>query len=121
MARRSNRPARRRGGDLVRGGKEKCIQGGVTVGTDQNPVVERARGCTEEEARRKLFNKLLARGAQSLPCAGRQCDGDEICTQFLTIDMTKIQCLPARVEGCQDDVGYLCIYVGRMTTECLCA
>lgn len=109
-------PIRRRG-DAVKDGNQRCIQGGVPLGQ----VTFNGRGCTEEEARRKMYDKMLTFGAQRMPCAGRTCEDDAICTQFLTFDMSLIRCLPARVEGCPENVGFVCFYQGSLTSECTCA
>src|SRR5437870_3627212 len=83
-----------------------------------------ATGCTEEEARRKLFRKLLdeckrVRTASKSTCQG-DCDESE-CLALATIETGKVICVPAEVHRCPEGVGFFCYYAGNLLCECVCA
>ena len=94
--------------------KGQCPNGLVTVTTTRIY----AKGCDEDEARRKLLGKLLGKGEAMRPCTGKCNDGE--CTGVLT-GVTNILCTVGRVKGCKDDVGMVCGYTGTYTYGCVFA
>lgn len=101
--------------------KKNCPQNALPIG----PVTFKAKGCSEEAAKRKLFRKMLdqcekVRKDRSIPCNG-DCKGEEECKVFVTPDMSKIMCLPLKEKDCVDEVGWVCFFMnGQLGCECTC-
>ncbi|GAB2176354.1 hypothetical protein [Dongia sp. agr-C8] len=134
MARKSTRRVKSGSGDVIayvtkplgKGGAEikaaGCPQNQI-VGTETEVII--ARGCTEEEARRKVYRKLLQkaralRKAANSPCVGDCGDGGH-CTLITPIDPSELTCSPADMPDCPDGVGYVCAFIGLVRAECVCA
>jgi hypothetical protein len=97
----------------------------------ENQVVSRdsvaifARGCTEDEAKRKVYKELikqakkLRRESKVGDCTGDCKEG--ACTLTTAIAPGELDIIPAEVQGCPDDVGFVCTFIGKVRAECLCA
>jgi hypothetical protein len=90
----------------------------------EKAVVIIARGCTEDEAKKKVYKELLKRAKKirqdrnAGDCVGTCEEGGE-CTLTTPIGAGELTCYPADVPGC--DGGFVCIYIAKVRAECVCA
>ena len=78
------------------------------------------KGCTLEEAERKMYRKYLDACKGVVSCKGTCEEGE--CTAFVLPDADSgLVCVIAEIRGCPDGVGYICRYQGPLVCGCDCA
>jgi hypothetical protein len=93
--------------------------------SSRDSVVIITRGCTEEEAMRKAYRMIIDRAKQLRKDSGlAECIGNcesGNCTLIAPFDDNEIRCVPAEVSDCPDGIGFVCIFIGKIRAECVCA
>ena len=100
-----------------------CPQNQVS---SDNPEVIVVSGCTEAEARSKVYRQLVIKAKQLRidknvgSCDGATCGDGGVCTLITPIADGELNVYPGEVKGCNGG-GFVAVFIGKVRAECICA